>query len=73
MACRTYRDLRRGLFADPMTDGAISNLVFRDMGTIPQQQSEHVFEMRSLDDAGINASNDRMRGVQNCSDRDIDP
>jgi len=39
MACRIFRELKLGLYAQPMTDGTISKIVFRDLGTLPPQQS----------------------------------
>jgi hypothetical protein len=49
MACRTFRELKLGLFADPMVDGTFSNVVFRDMAAITQQPNEDSFELHTLD------------------------
>jgi hypothetical protein len=39
MACRLFRELKLGVFADTMTEGAFSTLVLTDMGHISQRQS----------------------------------
>jgi len=63
MACRIFRELKLGLFADPITDEAISNIVFKDMGAIPQPQSGHVFELHTLGDAGRDNSKGRQKSI----------
>jgi hypothetical protein len=35
MACRIFRELKLGLIEGPITEEAISKLVFRDIGSIP--------------------------------------
>jgi hypothetical protein len=49
MACRLFRELKLGLFADPMAEKAISKLVGRDIGTITQHHSAHAYELRTFD------------------------
>jgi len=74
MACRIFRELKLGLFADPITDGVISNIVFKDMGIIPQPQSGHVFELQNLGDVGGDASNGTQTSIwggENSSDGDV--
>jgi hypothetical protein len=51
MACRLVRELKLGHFRDLMTEGAISKIVFNDMGDIPQQQSGHGCELGVHDNA----------------------
>jgi len=53
MACRIFRELKLGLFADPMTDQDISKIVGRDIGAIQQLQSGYAFELHTPDDAGV--------------------
>ena len=53
MACRLVRELKLGQFSDPMTEGAISQIVFIDMGNMPRQRSAHAFELRTDDGADI--------------------
>lgn len=36
MACRMFRELKLGLIVGPISEGAISNLVFRDIGSIQE-------------------------------------
>jgi hypothetical protein len=52
MACRLFRELKLGLIGGPMTEGAISRLVFNDMGHMLQQHSDHAFELHVLDGTG---------------------
>jgi len=75
MACRIFRELKLGLFADPITDRVILNIVFKDMGIIPQPQSGHVFELHNLGDAGgdtINVRHTSIWGGKNRLDGDIE-
>jgi hypothetical protein len=44
MACQVFRDLTLGRFVDPMTEGEISNIVFRDMGAVA------TYELHTFDD-----------------------
>jgi hypothetical protein len=62
MACRLYMELRLGLFADPITDGAISKVVFKNIGIIHQQHSGDTSELRSLDDEDVDTDSGRQRG-----------
>ena len=55
MACRLFRELKLGLFVKPMTEDTISNIVIRDIGTIPSQHSRFIFELRTLDDTGTDS------------------
>lgn len=48
MACRLFRELKLGLIVGPTPEEGISNLVVRDMGTIPPWQTEHSIELNSL-------------------------
>jgi hypothetical protein len=61
LACRLFRELKLGLFADPLTEPTISNVVFRDIRT-PEQQSRHAFELCTLDNAGVDIGSGRTRG-----------
>lgn len=47
MACRLIRELKLGQSSDLMTEGAISKIVFNEMGNVPQHRSGHAFEPRS--------------------------
>ncbi|KIM84940.1 hypothetical protein PILCRDRAFT_817773 [Piloderma croceum F 1598] len=49
MACRLFRELKLGLFADPMAEKAISKIVCKDIGTITQYHSAHAYELRTFD------------------------
>lgn len=74
MACRLFRELKLGLFADPMTEDMISNIVIRDMGTIPTEHSRFTFELRALDDPGADTGSTSERaawGDEGRSDGDI--
>jgi hypothetical protein len=66
LACRLFRELKLGLIVGPMTEEAISNLVFREMVTIPLQHSQHAFELRTLDDVGVETGISGERNV--CGD-----
>jgi hypothetical protein len=55
MACRIFRELKLGLIVGPITEGAISKLVFKDIGYIPEQHSEHTFDLATPDDATVTA------------------
>jgi hypothetical protein len=60
MACRLVRELKLGQSSDPMTERAISKIVFNEMGEmgdVPQQRSGHAFELRS--DMGTRDAGDR--------------
>ena len=54
MACKIFRDLSLGLFDDPMAEGEISKIVFRDMAAVAPQPSESTYELRTFDDAATN-------------------
>jgi len=57
LACRLFRELKLGLFEDPMTEGAMSNIVFQDLAKISRQQSGHVLpELCTYDGAETDAS-----------------
>jgi len=49
LACRLYRELGLGLLADPIVDGVISKVIFKNTGNIHQQHRD-TFELHSLDD-----------------------
>ena len=49
LGCRLFRELKLGLYADPITDRVISKIVFRDMGNIPRQPSGQGSELFTLD------------------------
>jgi hypothetical protein len=55
MACRLFRELKLGLLVDPISEELISEIMIRDIGTEPRQQSEHAFELHIFDDerAGV--------------------
>ena len=75
MACRLFRELKLGLFVKPMTEDTISNIVIRDIGTIPSQHSRFTFEPRTLDDAGADtgsSSKPVVWGDESRSDGDIE-
>jgi hypothetical protein len=44
LACRLFRELKLGLLEDPMPELTVSKIVFRDIGTISQQESGDEFE-----------------------------
>jgi hypothetical protein len=50
MACQIFRDLTLGRFVDPMAEGEISKIVFRDMAAVPQQPSGSTYELRTFND-----------------------
>jgi len=52
LACRLFRELKLSLSMEPMTEGAISHVVFRDIGTIPQQSSGETSDLGTIDDLG---------------------
>jgi hypothetical protein len=62
MACRLFRELKLDLMLNPMADGVISKVIHRDIGSIPQQQSEHAFALYTIGegdvDVGIEATRD---------------
>jgi hypothetical protein len=66
MACRLFRELKLGIIIGPMTEGAISKLVFRDMGTITLSQAECSFELHTINDMA------HISGEGNHSHRSID-
>jgi hypothetical protein len=55
MACRLVRELKLGLFVNPMTSQAASKIVFRDLG-IDSQQSGRSSHLRTHDDGGMDSS-----------------
>jgi hypothetical protein len=63
MSCRLFRELKLGLFVDPMGEEAMSKIVFRDMATIPRHQSGHAYELRTREDAGMDADGTQARGL----------
>jgi len=67
MACRLFRELRLGLFADPMADRIFSKVVFKNMDSMNQQGGE----LQSLDDVGVNTGQRGVMGGENCLDGDI--
>jgi hypothetical protein len=75
MACRLFRELKLGLFVKPMTEDTISNIVIRDMGTVPSQHSQFTFELCTLDDTGTDtggSSKPRVWGDESRSDGGIE-
>jgi hypothetical protein len=71
MACRLFRELKLGHFIDPMTDRAISKIIIRDIGTMPQEEDGHDID----DDEGVDAGVGRQRSFgrdQIFSDMDIE-
>jgi len=52
MACRVFRELKLGLIIGPMSEGAISELVFRDVVRV-KQQTEHSIELHRLDNVSV--------------------
>jgi hypothetical protein len=48
MACQLFRELKLGLIVGPMPEGAISELLFRDIVHV-QQQTKHSIELHRLD------------------------
>jgi hypothetical protein len=53
MACRIFRVLKLGFMVGPMTERAMSNLVFRDIGSISYQPSENAVEVdNQAEDSG---------------------
>ena len=64
MACRLFRELKLDLSVNLMADGAvISKIVNRDMGSIPQQQSEHAFPLSTIDEGDVEIGIETTRGV----------
>jgi hypothetical protein len=49
MACRLFRELKLGLFANPITEREVSKIVFRDIGAMPQHLSGNVVELHPFD------------------------
>jgi hypothetical protein len=75
MACRLFRELKLGLFVGPVSEGAISQLVFRDMGTIPHHHNEDAFGLHTFDDASVHAGIGGKRealGDENPAEEDIE-
>jgi hypothetical protein len=77
MACRIFRKLKLGLMDASMTQGAMSKLVFKEMGTIPPPKSEHTFELRTLGNATIGSGGIRMQTLweledESSLDRDLE-
>jgi hypothetical protein len=73
MVCRIFRELKLGIISGPsQTEEAISNIIFRDMGSISQQQSGHVFELHTPGETnmGDGISTKQNLGDENCSNRD---
>jgi len=64
MACRLFRELKLGLFADPMAETAISKIVGRDIGTITQHHSAHAYELRTFDDTSEDTGNGDRREAE---------
>ena len=46
MACRLFREIKLGVFNNPINEGIILNIVFRDIGTV---FSQHRLEMHNLE------------------------
>ncbi|KIM71404.1 hypothetical protein PILCRDRAFT_755055 [Piloderma croceum F 1598] len=63
MTCRLFRELKLDLLFNPMADGVISKVVNRDIGSIPQQQSEHVFALYPIDEGDVDIGTETTRGV----------
>jgi len=63
MACRLFRELKLDLLVNPMADGVISKIVNRDMGSIPQQQSEPAFALYPIDEDDVDIIIETTRGV----------
>jgi hypothetical protein len=63
MACRLFRELKLDLSVNPMADGVISKIVDRDMGSIPQQQSEHAFPLYTINEGDVEIGIETTRGV----------
>jgi hypothetical protein len=71
MACPLFRELRLGLFINPMADCTFSKVVFRNMDSMNQQGGD-AFELQSLDDVGINTGQQGVMGGKNHLERDIE-
>jgi len=52
MACRLFRELKLGQLEDPIAELKITKIVFRDMGSLPQQEHGDGSESRTLNNAG---------------------
>jgi hypothetical protein len=63
MACRLFRELKLDLLLNPMADGVISKVVDRDIGSIPQQQSEHTFALYPINEGDVDINIETTRGV----------
>ena len=75
MACRLFRELKLGLFIGPVSEGAISQLVFRDMCASPHHRDGDAFGLHTVDDAGVYAGIGGKRealGDENRSEGDIE-
>jgi hypothetical protein len=69
MACRLFRELKLGLLAGPVVEGAISDVVFRDIGSI----TGRTFELRIVKDAGVGTGREpRVLGDHCRPDVDIE-
>jgi hypothetical protein len=75
MACRLFRELKLGLFVGPVSDGAISQLVFKEMCIIPSHHHGDAFGLHNFDDATVHAGIGGKREAltdENCSEGDIE-
>jgi hypothetical protein len=52
-ACRLFRELKLGLSQQAITETIVSNVVFRDMDIVPQQESQSTFELGTRDTIGV--------------------
>jgi len=58
MACRLFRELKLSLLKDPMPELAVSKIVFKDIINLPRQESEDEFELRALNDSGMDINSE---------------
>jgi len=74
MVCRIFRELKLGIIGGPsQTEEAISNIIFRDMGSIPQQQGGHAFEPHTPGETNMRdgiSTKENILGDENFSNRD---
>jgi hypothetical protein len=74
MACRLFRELKLGLLKDPMPELAVSKIVFKDIINLPRQESEDEFELRALNDSGMDINSESKlvsRDIENSASKDI--
>jgi hypothetical protein len=72
MACRLFRELKLDLSVNLMAEGVISKIVNRDIGSIPEQQSEHAFVLSTIDERDVDETTHDVSGNNIYSGEDIE-